>query len=123
VQAIVAIPPGSHGIVYARVSTQHQAEDELPIASQVAELRAAVIAAGATCEVVTDEGISGTDLESRAGLQSIASRARDAHPGFTWVLVWKLSRFARNMEEGLVYRALLRKRGIDLILADRRPPT
>jgi DNA invertase Pin-like site-specific DNA recombinase len=31
------------------------------------------------------------------------------------VLVWKFSRFTRNMEEGLVYRALLRKRGIDIL--------
>ena len=30
-------------------------------------------------------------------------------------LVWKLSRFARNIEEGLVYRAHLRKRGIDIL--------
>ena len=36
-------------------------------------------------------------------------------PSFSWVLVWKFSRFARNMEEGLVYRALLRKRGIDIL--------
>ncbi len=31
------------------------------------------------------------------------------------MLVWKLSRFGRDLEEGLVYRALLRKRGIELI--------
>lgn len=41
--------------------------------------------------------------------------AREPHPTFSWVLVWKFSRFARNMEEGLVYRALLRKRGIDIL--------
>jgi site-specific DNA recombinase len=112
---MLPIAARSHGIVYVRVSTQHQADDELPIDSQVAELSAAVAAAGATCEVVSDAGISGTDLEGRAGLQSITARARDPKPGFEWVLVWKFSRFARNMEEGLVYRALLRKRGIELV--------
>lgn len=117
---MVTIPAGSHGIVYVRVSTEHQASDELPIASQIAELTAAVERAGATCEVVQDAGISGTDIEGRRGLQSIAARAREPHPTFSWVLVWKFSRFARNMEEGLVYRALLRKRGID-ILSYREP--
>jgi len=109
------IPAGSHGIVYVRVSTSHQAEDELPVESQIAELTAAVEHAGATCEVVKDAGISGTDYQGRPGLQSIASRAREAKPGFEWVLVWKLSRFGRDLEEGLVYRALLRRRGIELI--------
>lgn len=113
--AVIKIPAGSHGIVYVRVSTEHQASDELPIASQVAELTAAVEHAGATCDVVQDAGISGTDLEGRQGLQSIISRAREGGPSFSWVLVWKFSRFTRNMEEGLVYRALLRKRGIDIL--------
>lgn len=81
------IPEGSHGLVYVRVSTAHQADDELPIESQVAELTAAVERAGATCEVVKDAGISGTDYAGRPGLQSIASRARESKPGFAWVLV------------------------------------
>jgi DNA invertase Pin-like site-specific DNA recombinase len=111
----LAVPPGSHGKIYVRVSTMHQAGDELPIESQISELQAAVDAAGATAEVVIDAGISGTDLEGRAGLQSIMAAAREDRPGFTWVLAWKYSRFARNMEEALIYRALLKKRGIDLI--------
>jgi hypothetical protein len=94
--ALIKIPAGSHGIVYVRVSTEHQASDELPIASQVAELTAAVEHAGATCDVVQDAGISGTDLEGRQGLQSIISRAREGGPSFSWVLVWKFSRFTRT---------------------------
>src|SRR5579859_3251590 len=93
VSTMIKIPTGTHGIVYVRVSTAHQAEDELPVDSQVAELTAAVAAAGATCEVVKDAGISGTDFEHRPGLQEIVARAREPRPNFTWVLVWKLSRF------------------------------
>ena len=37
----------------------------MPIASQVAELTAAVERAGANCDVVQDAGISGTHLEGR----------------------------------------------------------
>src|SRR5213078_3576962 len=87
--AVIKIPAGSHGIVYVRVSTEHQASDEFPIASQVAELTAAVERAAATFDVVQEAGISGTDLEVRQGLQSVISRAREGGPGFSWVLVWK----------------------------------
>ena len=45
----------------------------------------------------------------------IVGRARLPQPGFEWVLLWKLSRFGRDIEEGLIYRALLKKRGIELI--------
>lgn len=112
---MIKIPAGSHGIVYVRVSTAHQADDELPVDSQIAELKAAVAAVGATCEVVTDAGISGTDFEHRPGLQEIVARAREPKPNFQWVLVWKLSRFGRDIEEGLIYRAVLRKKDIELI--------
>jgi site-specific DNA recombinase len=115
VGTMIKIPSETHGIVYVRVSTAHQAEDELPIDSQIAELKAAVTAAGATCEVVTDAGISGTDFEHRPGLQDIVARAREPKPNFKWVLVWKLSRFGRDIEEGLIYRAVLRKKDIELI--------
>lgn len=55
-------PAGSHGIVSVRVSTAHQAEDELPVESQIAELKVAVEATGATCEVVTEVGRSQKEL-------------------------------------------------------------
>ncbi|MGH7129979.1 MAG: hypothetical protein ACREIV_15520 [Planctomycetaceae bacterium] len=45
-------------------STANQAEDTLPVESQITELSGAVAAAGTTCEVVQD-GISGTDFEGR----------------------------------------------------------
>ena len=119
---MIKIPAGTHGIVYVRVSTAHQAEDELPVDSQIAELTAAVAAAGATCEVVKDVGISGTDFEGRPGLQEIVGRAREPHPGFKWVLLWKLSRFGRDIEEGLIYRALLKKRASSSSATRSRSP-
>jgi site-specific DNA recombinase len=115
VGTMIKVTAGSHGIVYVRVSTAHQAEDELPVDSQIAELTAAVATAGATCEVIRDAGISGTDFEHRPGLQEIVARAREPKPNFNWVLVWKLSRFGRDIEEGLIYRALLDKKQIELI--------
>src|SRR5262249_62094485 len=45
----------------------------------------------------------------------LVARAREPKPNFQWVLVWKLSRFGRDIEEGLIYRAVLRKKDIELI--------
>lgn len=65
--------------------------------------------------MIKDVGVSGTGLEHRPGLQQIVARVREAKPNFDWVLVWKLSRFGRAIEEGLIYRGLLRKKQIELI--------
>ncbi len=39
----------------------------------------------------------------------IAAAKSDSHP-FDVILVWKFSRFARNQEESIVYKSLLRKK-------------
>ena len=45
----------------------------------------------------------------------IASAKSDSHP-FDAILVWKFSRFARNQEESIVYKSMLRgKYGVDVI--------
>lgn len=36
------------------------------------------------------------------------------HP-FDAIIVWKFSRFARNQEESIVYKSMLRKIGVDVI--------
>jgi DNA invertase Pin-like site-specific DNA recombinase len=113
--AVIKIPAGSHGIVYVRVSTEHQASDELPIASQVAELTAAVkmrwgnlrCRPGRRHQRDGPRGEAGSPVDHLSCARGRAELLVGA--------VWKFSRFARNMEEGLVYRALLRKRGIDIL--------
>ena len=42
-----------------------------------------------------------------------AARNKERH--FDAILVWKLSRFARNREDSILYKSLLRKRGISVI--------
>ena len=41
--------------------------------------------------------------------------ARQKPPQFEAILVWKLSRFARNREDSIIYKSLLRKQGIQVI--------
>lgn len=41
--------------------------------------------------------------------------ARQPMPPFKVILVWKLSRFARNREDSIIYKSLLRKHGIQVV--------
>ena len=41
--------------------------------------------------------------------------AKEKTPPFECIFVWKFSRFARNQEQSIVYKSLLKKRGIELI--------
>ena len=34
---------------------------------------------------------------------------------FEMILVWKLSKFARNQEDSIIYKSLLRKQGIQVV--------
>ena len=80
--------------VYARVSTDMQAEDGLSIAAQLAEIRE--FAATRQWTVVTefvDAGISGQTLD-RPGLQGMLSAAEQG--AFDIVMVHELSRLSRS---------------------------
>ena len=60
--------------------------------------------------IYTEHGISGRHAEKRPEfLRMISAAKSDEHP-FDVILVWKFSRFARNQEESIVYKSLLRKK-------------
>lgn len=60
--------------------------------------------------------ISGKRSENRPAFQRIIGEAKENPPPFDVILLWKFSRFARNQEESIVYKALLRKQyGVDVI--------
>ena len=59
--------------------------------------------------IFQDDGISGKDTKHRPAFnQMIALAKSEEHPIDT-ILVWKFSRFARNQEESIVIKNLLRK--------------
>ena len=100
---------------YARVSSEKQAEKDLSIPAQLKSLRKYALAKG--WEVVAeyvDEAESARSANRPQFKEMIAATKRKTKP-FEAILVWKLSRFARNREDSIIYKSLLRKQGIQVI--------
>lgn len=97
---------------YVRVSTGIQAEDGKSIASQRDRVEAWAKAHGCEAVVYSDEGLSGGRADNRPGLQRAISDACE-HKGV--LVVYCLSRLARNTVDALAIAALLRGSGADLV--------
>jgi len=66
--------------------------------------------------VFMDEGISGRTAEKRPAFMKMLSIAKLKPKPFDAILLWKFSRFARNREDSIVYKSMLRKEcGIDVV--------
>lgn len=57
-----------------------------------------------------DDGISGRAAEKRPGFQQMIATAKDPSHPFDTIIVWKFSRFARNQEESIFYKSILRSK-------------
>lgn len=106
------------GAAYIRVSTDDQAE-----LSPDAQLRVILDAAKADGFIIPQEyifmekkGISGRRAENRPEFQRMISLAKAQNPApFSRLYLWKFSRFARNQEESIFYKGILRKKcGVDI---------
>lgn len=65
--------------------------------------------------IFMENGISGKKADKRPKFQQMIGLAKSkAHP-FDVILVWKFSRFARNQEESIVYKSLLKQNNIEVI--------
>lgn len=65
--------------------------------------------------IFSDEGISGRSAK-RPEFQRMIGIAKQKPTPFEVILVWKFSRFARNREDSIVYKSMLRKQcGIDVV--------
>lgn len=60
-----------------------------------------------------DEAETGRTSD-RPSFREMVELSRLKQPPFEAILVWKLSRFARNREDSIIYKSLLRKRGIQV---------
>lgn len=104
-----------NGALYIRVSTHMQ--DEL---SPDAQKRLLLDYAKANDIIVSEEyifeekGISGKKADKRPQFQQMIALAKSKPSPFDIILVWKFSRFARNQEESIVYKSLLRKQGVEV---------
>lgn len=103
------------GALYIRVSTHEQ--DEL---SPDAQIRLGLEYAKSNNilvpkEYIFIESVSGRKAKNRHEFQRMISIAKSEEHPIDVVLVWKFSRFARNQEESIVYKSMLKKDGVEVI--------
>jgi DNA invertase Pin-like site-specific DNA recombinase len=103
--------------VYIRVSTEEQTEYSPD--AQLAEIRKYAAREGYAIPpefVFSDEGITGRKTAKRDGFNRMIGVAKTKPRPFDAILLWKFSRFARNREDSVVYKSMLRKQlGIDVV--------
>lgn len=102
------------GAAYIRVSTGKQEE-----LSPDSQKRLILDHAKSNGIVIPDEyifmenGISGRKADKRPQFQKMIALAKSGK--FEVILLWKFSRFARNQEESIVYKSMLKKVNVDVI--------
>lgn len=62
-----------------------------------------------------EDGRSGRQAEKRPEFMRMISTAKQQPQPFEVILCWKYSRFARNQEESIVYKSMLKKDGIEVV--------
>ena len=103
--------------VYIRVSTDEQAElspeTQLEKIREYAQRENVIILQD---HIYVDAGISGKKAEKRPEFMRMIAAAKEKDCPFTSLLVWKFSRFARNQEESIFYKSVLRSKcGVDVV--------
>ena len=104
------------GALYIRVSTDDQTEyspdAQIRLGLDYAKKNGIVIPKKF---IYQDDGISGRKAKNRPAFQELIATAKSEEHPFDVILVWKFSRFARNQEEAIVYKNLLKKAGVDVV--------
>lgn len=102
---------------YIRVSTDDQAE--LSPDSQLEEIKKYASREGLRLlpdQIYIDSGISGKRAGRRPAFLRMVAAAKEPGCPFSVILLWKFSRFARNQEESIFYKSILRSKcGIDVV--------
>jgi site-specific DNA recombinase len=101
--------------IYCRVSSEMQAEDEVPILGQLEECKKfAEFKGWNVVEGYKDEGFTGRNTDRPAFQRMLADANKKPLP-FNKLVVWKGSRIARNTEKRLAFQSLFTQKGIDVI--------
>ncbi len=103
---------------YIRVSTDDQLEyspdSQLAKIREFAKRNEFLLASEYT--FIEEDGVSGRKAAKRPEFQRMIAVAKSKPKPFDVILVWKFSRFARNREDSIVYKSMLRKQlGIEVI--------
>lgn len=99
---------------YIRVSTDSQEEyspdAQVRLLKEYAASHDMIIV-----DIYKDLGISGRKADRRREFQDMIAMAKSKEHPYDAILVWKFSRFARNQEESIVYKSLLKKNNVDVV--------
>ena len=94
---------------YIRVSTEDQTEYSPEAQHRALEHYARQHQLTISPEhVYIDAGISGRRAETRPAFMAMIAAAKKRPPPFSVILVHKFDRFARNREDSIVYKSMLR---------------
>lgn len=101
---------------YIRVSTDNQTElspdSQLKVVREYAKKHGYIIPDE---YVYRDDGISGRHADKRPQFNNMIAAAKQKPSPFSTVLLWKFSRFARNQEESIFYKGMLKRNGVTVI--------
>ena len=114
-----------YGYGYVRVSTDKQEElspdSQEKLLKEYAKKNNIIL-----LQIFYEIGVSGRKANKRPQFQEMIASAKSKEHPVDVILVWKFSRFARNQEESIVYKSLLKKQNnVDVIsvsepLVDRK---
>ena len=65
--------------------------------------------------IYVENGISGKKADKRPEFMKMIGMAKSKEHPYDVILVWKFSRFARNQEESIVYKSLLKKNNVEVV--------
>ena len=101
---------------YIRVSTDNQTElspdSQIKVVRQFAKQNGYIIPKEF---IFRDDGVSGRHADKRPQFTQMIATAKQKPSPFSAVLLWKFSRFARNQEESIFYKSMLRKNGVEVL--------
>lgn len=101
---------------YIRVSTDRQTElspdSQLRIIKEYAKQNGYNIPSE---YIFREDGLSGKYVKKRPQFIEMIGLAKQKPAPFSTILVWKFSRFARNQEESIVYKSMLKKNDVSVI--------
>ena len=103
-------------VIYARVSTERQAEDEIPIRGQLEACKQYAAAHG--LEVVgiyTDEAGHSSWTDERVEFQKMYQAAKEKPRPFDIILAWRGNRLFRRVELRLAYRRHFERYGVKFV--------
>lgn len=103
------------GCLYIRVSTHDQDEISPDTQKKLCLEFAKKNNLFVPPEFIFMESVSGRDAKKRKEFQKMIALAKAPEHPIDVIIVWKFSRFARNQEESIVYKSMLRKDNVEVL--------